>query len=35
MKSAFRTMKHSGGDSARTARIQDILDRARRELDAL
>lgn len=35
MKSAFRAMKHSGGDQTRTGRIQEILDRARHELDAL
>jgi hypothetical protein len=35
MKSAFRVMKHSGEDPELRRRVEDILDRARRELEEL
>lgn len=35
MKAAFRATKHAGADSAQRAKIQEILDRARADLDVL
>jgi len=35
MKSAFRAMKHSGEDPELRRRVEDILERARRELEEL
>lgn len=35
LKSAFRAMKHSGGDPEHRRRVEEILERARRELEAL
>jgi len=35
MKAAFRAMKHSGGDPSKTGKIEEILSRARRDLDEL
>ena len=34
MRSAFRAVRHSGGDPVKRSKIQEILDRARVELEA-
>jgi len=35
IKAAFRAMKHSGDDPEHRRKVEDILDRARKELDEL